>query len=465
MRSRATVKTRQRDLGAHVAEHTLCSSLLATHMTRASEPLDLQAIADLGTGDDILVVDDMSANLVAIESALRPLGRKLVFASSGVEALGTLLDQGFALILLDVTMPEITGIDTARLIRSRPQHRGTPIIFVTAMSWHDDAIDEAYAVGGCDFLMKPVRTEVLRAKARVFLQLQERTRALRRQTEELRESQARLNEHELHEQRKRVESELLTSKLEQLAEAARRQHELAAIIGNQLLSPLQTLQMAFDLLREHPNADKGERIYALVEHRLVHVTRLVEGLIDVARAAAGQLELSPEMVHIAEIVRHALDECRPVIAARKLSTRFDADASVAPLVMGDPVRLLQALTTLIDHAARSTPERGEIVVTSRVAASDVVVSVIDSGRGIAHELLPRLFDLLDGRDVAHGRGGLSLGLTLVKRLIELHDGTIRASSDGIGKGTTFEIRLPLAPQEVELFPLEPTIDSHDRSCA
>jgi signal transduction histidine kinase len=413
------------------------------------DEVDREDISDIGIGDDILVVDDNPANLVAIEAALAPLGRKLVSAHSGVEALAKLLEQDFALILLDVAMPGITGIETARLIRSRERSRGTPILFVTGMSWQDEAIDEAYEVGGFDFLIKPVRAEVLRAKARVFLKLQERTRALRRQAEQLRASQAQLYEHELHEQRHRFESELLDAKLQQLAEGERRKHELAGIIGNELLNPLQTLQMAFDLLREHPNAGTGERIYSMVEHRLIHVTRLVKVLIDVARVAAGQLQLRPNTVDIAEIVRRAVDDCRSVIDTRGLELRFDSDGAIPPLVVGDPARLLQAITTLIDHAARSTAEGGEIAVTARVTAGEVVVRVVDRGRGIAPDLVPRIFDMF-GEAAPCGSSALHLGFTLVKRLIELHDGAVRAWSDGVGKGTTFEVRLPLAPQDVEL---------------
>jgi len=415
-----------------------------------TEEVATEEIADVGRGDDILAVDDNPANLIAIEAALSPLGRRVVFATSGAEALGKLLDRDFALILLDVAMPGMTGIETARLIRARDRTRGTPIIFVTGMSWQDAAIDEAYEVGGFDFLTKPFRAEVLRAKARVFLTLQERTRALYQHAEALRESQIRLYEHELHEQRKRFESQLLDSKLQQLADSDRRHHELAAIIGNELLSPLQTLQMAFDLLREHPNAEMGERIYSLVEHRLVHVTRLVEGLIDVARVASGQLELAPETVNLAEIVRQALDSCRAIIETRKLTARFDCDPSVTPLVMGDPVRLLQAISTLIDHAARSTPEYGQIIATSQIAGGDVVVCITDTGRGIAPERLSTIFDMFVSDGTPHGNGRLRLGLVLVKRLIELHDGALCAASDGIGKGATFEVRLPLAPQDLEL---------------
>jgi signal transduction histidine kinase len=409
--------------------------------------------SDIGIGDDILVVDDRPGNLVAAEAALAPLGRRLVFASSGEEALARLLDQDFALILLDVAMPGITGIETARLIRARERSRGTPIIFVTGMSWQDAAIDEAYEAGGFDFLIKPVRPEVLRAKARVFLKLQERTRALHRKAEELRRSQAQLFQHELHEQRQQFESTLVDAKLQQLADGERRQHELAGIIGNELLNPLQTLQMAFDLLRDHPNVG-SERVHSLVEHRLVHVTRLVKILIDIAQVAAGQLALDNQTVNALDVVRQAIDDCRPIIETHKLTVRFDADVSIAPLVFGDPVRLLQAFTTLIDHAARSTADAGELIVTSQITAGEVVVRIADSGRGITPDLLPRLFDVFSGDGRTPTTGKLSLGLPLVKRLVELHDGTIRATSGGAGRGATFEVRLPLVPQDVDLSTLE-----------
>jgi signal transduction histidine kinase len=411
---------------------------------------EVEEISDIGIGDDILVADDSPTNLVAIEAALGPLGRNIVTVSSGVEALAKLLEQDFALIVLDVAMPGITGIETARMIRSRPRSRGTPIVFVTGMAWQDDAVDEAYEAGGFDFLVKPVRAEVLRAKVRVFLKLQERTRALRRQEEALRISQARLYEHELHEQRQRFESELFEARLQQLSEVDRGQQQLAGIIGNELLNPLQTLQMAFDLLREHPNAEKGDRICSLVEHRLVHVTRLVKILIDVARVAAGQLELQLQTVNITDIVGQALEECRSVVGTRKLRVRFDAETTTTPLVTGDPTRLHQALTTLIDQAAQATAEGGEIVITSQVVGSDVVVCVTDTGRGIAAAQLPRTFDMFVGDGLAQGVAALNLGLTLVKRLVDLHDGSIRVTSEGLGKGSTFELRLALAPQDVEL---------------
>jgi CheY-like chemotaxis protein len=411
---------------------------------------------DIGVGDDILVVDDTPANLVAIEAALEPLGRRLVSVSSGIAALARLLEQDFAVIILDVAMPRMTGIETARMIRARERNRGTPIIFVTGMAWEDQAIDEAYQVGGFDFLVKPVRPEVLRAKVSVFLKLQERTRALRRQSDQLRTQQARLYEHELVEQRKRFESELLDEKLERLTEGDRRQHELAALIGNELINPLHTLRVAFDLLREHPNADRGERIYSLIEHWLAHVTRLVEGLIDVAQLAAGHLAIHPEMVNVAELIRHALDDCRAIASARKLTVRFDTEPAAATLVLGDPVRLLQAITTVVDHAVRSTQEGAELAITAGLVAGEVVVRISYPGRGFASGALPRIFEMCVAESIDDDAqaGRLRLGLSLAHRLFELHDGAITATSKGVAHGATFEIRLPQPPQDLELSSLE-----------
>ena len=423
--------------------------------TERMRTVDDDEVADIGIGDDILVVDDTPANLIAIEAALAPLGRTLVTATSGGAALARLLDQDFAVIVLDVVMPGMSGIETARLIRARERNRGTPIIFVTGMAWEDQAIDEAYEAGGFDFLIKPIRAEVLRAKVSVFLKLQERTRALRRQAAELRESQARLYEHELREQRKQFESHLLDEKLQRLTEGDRRQHELAALIGNELIDPLHTLRVAFDLLREHPHADRGERIHSQIEHWLMHVTRLVESLSDVARLSAGQIAIQPETVNLAELVRHALDDCRTVVNARKLTVRLDADPGLALVVLGDPLRLLQAITAVVDHAARSTAEGAELAISSGIAAGDVVIRIAYPGRGFSPAVLSRVFEMcvVDAEDDASA-SRLRLGFALARRLIELHDGSIRASSDGVDRGAAFEIRLPLPPQDVELTSLE-----------
>src|SRR3954463_7518617 len=149
---------------------------------------------EINYGRDILVGDDNQSNLVAVEPPPSPLGRQMVMARSGLEALGKLLEQDFALIILDVAMPGMDGFETAKLVRSRERNRTTPIIFVTGMSWENDAVIRGYELGAFDFLMKPIRPEVLRAKASVFVQLQERTIELKHKADELRDAQARAHE-------------------------------------------------------------------------------------------------------------------------------------------------------------------------------------------------------------------------------------------------------------------------------
>ncbi|HEY4182267.1 MAG TPA: response regulator [Kofleriaceae bacterium] len=156
------------------------------------EVLSPEDVLEIGLGSDILVVDDHPSNLMAYEAALAPLGRTLVLVQSGVEALAKLLEKDFALILLDVTMPGMSGVETARMIRERPRCKGIPIIFITGVSASPAVILEAYEVGAFDFVVKPVLPEVLRAKARVYLQLQERTQQLLRKVSQLREAHERL---------------------------------------------------------------------------------------------------------------------------------------------------------------------------------------------------------------------------------------------------------------------------------
>lgn len=159
------------------------------------EVLSADDLLGVGRGDDILVVDDSATNRTAYEAALAPLGRNVVSVGSGVEALSKLLEQEFALTLLDVEMPGMTGIETARMIRERPRSKATPIIFITGVAWRDEVIMEAYALGAFDFVSKPILPEILRAKARLYLQLQERTRQLQRRASELRQARLEL-EHQ-----------------------------------------------------------------------------------------------------------------------------------------------------------------------------------------------------------------------------------------------------------------------------
>jgi signal transduction histidine kinase len=401
-------------------------------------------------GRDILVVDDNQTNLIAIEAALAPLGRKLVLAHSGVEALARLLEQDFALIILDVAMPGMDGFETARMVRSREKNRATPIIFVTGLSWQDDAVIKGYELGAFDFLMKPIRPEMLRAKASVFVQLQERTIELQEKANELRTEQDRTHERELVSQRKRFESERLEELMKQMAETDRRKDEFLAILSHELRNPLQPLQTAVEVLEHDPDAPVPARIRGIIQRQVHHITRLVDDLLDIARLNAGKLELKKEPIALESIVEEAVQACTPGSLKRghKLEVRGGGQTVV---VNGDPIRLVQVVCNFLNNAIKYTDPNGAIRVDWGSEDGDAYVRVTDNGKGIPRELLPTIFDMfVQERTEPSGAGGLGLGLGLVKRLIEMHGGTVRASSPGPGKGSTFEMRVAEAAQELRV---------------
>jgi two-component system, sensor histidine kinase len=394
-------------------------------------------------GRDILVVDDHQTNLIAIEAALSPLGRKLVLARSGVEALGRLLEQDFSLIILDVAMPGMDGFETAKLIRSRERNRGTPIIFITGLSWENDAVLRGYELGAFDFLMKPIRPEVLRAKATVFVQLQERTIELSIKGDELRQAQKRAYEREIHAQRRRFEAEVMERQMQQLAETDRRKDEFLAILAHELRNPLQPLQTAVEVLEHDPDKPVPVRIRKIVQRQVQHITRLVDDLLDVARFTAGKLELRREPTDLDSIVEEAVASCATAVESRRHRIEVTAHAPPA-MVHGDPVRLVQCVCNLINNAAKYTEPGGTLLVDWGTDDGHGFVRITDNGRGIPADLLPKIFDMfVQERVTPDGAGGLGLGLGLVKRLVELHGGTVRATSAGQGKGATFEIRMAL----------------------
>ena len=395
-------------------------------------------------GRDILVVDDNQTNLVAIEAALAPLGRKLVLAHSGVEALARLLEQDFALIILDVAMPGMDGFETARMVRSREKNRATPIIFVTGMSWQDDAVIKGYELGAFDFLIKPIRPEVLRAKASVFVQLQERTLELQEKAEELRQEQARAHERELIAQRKRFEADVLEQKMQQMAETDRRKDEFLAILSHELRNPLQPLQTAVEVLEHDPDAPVPARIRNIIQRQVHHITRLVDDLLDIARLNAGKLELRREPVSLQQIVDEAVQSC--LASSEKRGHKLEVLGSKTPVIVhGDPIRLVQVVCNFLNNAVKYTEPNGLIRVEWGADDGDGYVRVTDNGKGIPRELLPSIFDMfVQERTEPSGAGGLGLGLGLVKRLIEMHGGSVRASSPGPGQGSTFEMRVAVA---------------------
>ncbi len=398
---------------------------------------------------DILVVDDDQANLLAMETALGPLGSRVVRAGSGEEALRLLLDRDFAVILLDVQMPMLGGIETARIIRERKRSRSIPIIFITAYGRDEQDVLAAYKLGAVDFLFKPIVAEILRSKAGVFVELRRRTIQIQLQSERLREHERREHERAREEEKRRWSEEAMQRRIEELAEADRQKDEFLAVLGHELRNPLSAVVMGCDLLQRRlnvapPIAEATRDVRARIERQARYLRRLVDDLLDLSRINTGKIHLQRSTTNIRDAIEQAVGTHQAAI--EKSDHRLTIDVPQEEVVLwADPDRLVQIISNLLNNAIHYTPEHGEITIRCLVRrdAGVVEVQVTDNGRGIAPDFLPRIFDsFVQERSDGSGHG-LGLGLAIVKRLTALHAGTVVAESKGLGMGSTFTLSLPL----------------------
>ena len=221
--------------------------------------------------------------------------------------------------------------------------------------------------------------------------------------------------------------------------------EVLGTVAHELRNPLATIVQAVEVITSSCDIDQGaRRALAVVERQSWQAMRIVEDLFDICAGASGKLPLRKEPVGLAEVVARATETAGHVLAARQ--HRVTVSLPPEPVTLdADPSRLEQVLTNLLGNAAKFTDPGGHIRLTAEVEAGQVALRVRDNGRGIAPNLLPRVFDLFSQiqAPAAPGTGGLGIGLALVKSLVELHGGSISACSDGPGTGSEFVVRLPV----------------------
>ena len=245
-------------------------------------------------------------------------------------------------------------------------------------------------------------------------------------------------------QRRHAEAEL-RKKVELLADADRRKDEFLAMLGHELRNPLAPVTTALQLMRLHSDEPlRVARARETIERQVEHMTRLIDDLLDVSRITRGKIELRHEAVVLSSLVARAVEGARPVIDDR--GHRLTLDLPDEPVALnGDPARLEQVLANLLNNAAKYTDVGGRIWVRAFVHDEQLILSVKDNGAGLTPAMREHVFDLfVQGPEVrAYTRGGLGIGLTLVRRLVEMHGGTVEVRSDGPGTGSEFIVRLPL----------------------
>jgi len=336
------------------------------------------------------------------------------------------------LVIADVMMPLLDGFGLLRELRTDADLSAVPVLLLSARAGEEARV-EGWSAGADGYLVKPFSARELLARVEAQVNL---VRVRRENEAALRASEEALQRALEAEQRARAEAQ----------RANRMKDEFLTTLGHELRTPLNAILgwsqfLADDGVQSPERLQKG---LETIERNARAQVNLIEDLLDVSRISEGKLRLDVKPVALAEVVEGALASMRPASDARQITVQTVL-ALNQDHVTGDPARLQQIVWNLVSNAVKFTPKGGKIQVTLERVQSHIALSVSDNGVGIKPEFLPYVFDRFRQGDQSTTRsfGGLGLGLSIVKHLVELHGGTVRVMSEGAGLGTTFVVELPL----------------------
>ena len=369
----------------------------------------------------ILLVDDLDGNLLALEGLLRRDDVEIITAKSGTKALELLIANEFALALVDVQMPGMSGFELAELMRGASKTKNVPIIFVTATAEHQISSFKGYESGAVDFLLKPLDAHAVKAKVNVFIELYRSQREQKQLLAALTKTQA------------------------ELEQAVRIRDEFMSIASHELKTPLTSLKLQAQLRKR--NLLKGSayvftqeltKMFEADEKQLERITRLIDDMLDISRISSGNLSLRPERFDLCELVQDIVE---------RNSEQFVAAGCPVEMKIGQPVfgswdrfRIEQVVANLLTNAMRYGAGKSISVEVSS-SASQGRVTVSDHGQGIALANHERIFQRFERAVSGSEISGLGLGLYIVKQILEAHHASIRVESE-LGQGASFCVELP-----------------------
>jgi signal transduction histidine kinase len=393
---------------------------------------------------DILIVDDLPENLLALDALIRQKDRRIFQAASADEALSLLLEHEFALAILDVQMPGMNGFQLAELMRGTERTRHIPIVFVSAAGRDLNYAFTGYESGAVDFLYKPLDTYAVRSKVNVFVDLYLRRKETLRQMGALQQA---------HEEQEALLGELQATQA-QLQRAVKMRDDFMSMVSHELRTPLNTLGLESQMRRMHiqrgtmPGADQWKAMVERDERQIRGMLRLIDDMLDVSRLRNGTLSITPAPIDLKPLLERVVDGFSAQMGAANCSLSLDAPASVKGV--WDEYRIEQVLANLLTNAARYGA--GEPVQVRLLASGDTaVVEVRDEGIGISEQDQSRIFDQFERATPKNADGGLGLGLYITRQIVHAHGGEVSVSSQP-GAGSTFTVRLPLWVEHLDRQP-------------
>jgi CheY-like chemotaxis protein len=365
----------------------------------------------------VLNVNDHEGVRYMISRILERAGFAVAEAPNGLDALEKIERLAPRLVVLDIKLPDMSGLEICRRIKSNPQLQAIKVVHVSAVFVSPEAKVQSLNSGADGYLSYPFEQEELIATARSLMRLLDTERSLRDTAAEL---QA----------------------------ANRRTHEFLAMLAHELRNPLSAITTCLPVLDRHDVHDDVEgSARRVMKRQTQHLARLVDDLLEAARVTQGKIEPHWETVELVSLLTRVTETARRMLTDER-GQELHLHVPALPLyARGDTLRLEQVLSNLLDNASKYSDSGGRIDVelappTERDGQARITVR--DTGIGISPQALGSVFDLFSQADVplARSRGGLGIGLTLVKTLIDLHGGSVQARSAGVGRGCEIEVRLP-----------------------
>jgi signal transduction histidine kinase len=429
------------------------------------------------------VVDDKAENRYLLELMLRGAGYTVLTSENGIQALKVLNSQEVDLIISDILMPEMDGFRLCREVKSIEKFKAIPFVFYTATYTEPKDEQLARSIGASRFIIKPTEPERFLASIKEVVDLGKAQSLPVPQRPIAPEFPSAYSERVVHKlERKVTQLEATSRELRNaideknrevrerqnaeraLSETLRYKDQFLALLGHELRNPLAPICNAAYALRQKVSPN-DLKLVCLIERQVHHLTRLVNDLLDVSSIMLGKMVHHKEAVDLSTLLKQILEDQRAGFDA--VSVHLEQSLpSHSVWVSGDAVRLSQVIRNLLDNALKFTPRSGTVHVALTIENGQARISVRDSGIGIDPELMSHLFKPFLHLQPRHepGKGGLGLGLALVKGLVDLQGGTLRAESGGFGKGALFIVEFPVlpAPTGTEKAPIMPACETFPR---